>query len=146
VVQRRVIILAVVLLLAGCNQGGPAVVIQTTKKGLVRVRVEIARTQEEQSHGLMYRTSLPEDHGMLFLFPEEIDHSFWMKNTLIPLDMIFIGADGRIAGIHAKATPLSQTPISVGKPSRWVLEMNGGWAAYHGVEPGDRVGLEGAAP
>lgn len=121
-------------------------VIHTAKKGPVRIRVELAGTQEEQSRGLMYRSSLPEDQGMLFLFPDETDHSFWMKNTLIPLDMIFIGADGRIAGIHAKATPLSETPISVGKPSRWVLEVNGGWAAYHGAAPGDRVGLEGATP
>jgi uncharacterized membrane protein (UPF0127 family) len=137
---------AVALLVAACSQGGPAVVIHTAAKGPVRVRIELARTEEEQSRGLMYRTSLPEDHGMLFLFPEEKDHAFWMKNTYIPLDMIFIGSDGRIVGIHAKATPLSTAPISVGKPSRWVLEMNGGWAAYHGAAPGDRVGLEGATP
>jgi len=139
-------VLAVVLLLAACGQQGPAVTIQTTNAGAARVWVEIARTQEEQARGLMYRPSMPQDHGMLFLFPDETDHAFWMKNTYIPLDMIFIGGDGRIAGIHPKATPLSEAPISVGRPAKWVLEVNGGWAEKHGVAAGDTVALTGAVP
>ena len=91
----------------------------------------------------MYRTSLPEDGGMLFVFPEQSKQSFWMKNTLIPLDMLFIDGDGRIVGIHPDAVPLSEAPISVGKPSTYVLEVNGGWAARHGVHPGDTVELRG---
>jgi len=66
-----------------------------------------------------------------------------MKNTLIPLDMLFIDRDGRIVGIHPDAVPLSVAPISVGKPSTYVLEVNGGWAARHGVRPGDTVELRG---
>ena len=77
----------------------------------------------------MYRTSLPESSGMLFVFPEDADHSFWMKNTLIPLDMLFIARDGHIVGIHPGAIPLSTSSISVGAPSALVLEVNGGWTS-----------------
>ena len=91
----------------------------------------------------MYRSSMPEDHGMLFIFPDEVERSFWMKNTLIPLDMLFIASDGRIVGISADATPLTTAARSVGQPSRYVLETNGGWAARHGVRAGDRVELRG---
>lgn len=138
--------LAVALLLAGCGGGGPEVAIHTAKKGTVRVHVEIARTPDEQALGLMYRSSLPQDHGMLFLFPEETDHRFWMKNTYVALDMIFIAADGHVAGIHPNAVPLSEAPISIAKPAKWVLEVNAGWAEKHGVAPGDSVGLMGATP
>jgi uncharacterized membrane protein (UPF0127 family) len=89
----------------------------------------------------MYRTELADGRGMLFVFPEEQDHRFWMKNTLIPLDMIFIGADGVIVGIHRDATPLSTATVGVGHPSRWVLEVPGGWSARRGVAPGQRVEL-----
>lgn len=139
-------LLAVALLLAACSGTGPEVVIHTAKTGTARVWVEIARTEEQQARGLMYRSSMPQDHGMLFLFPDEIDHRFWMKNTYIPLDMIFIAADGRVAGIHPNATPLSEVPISVEKPAKWVLEVNGGWAEKHGVAAGDAVGLTGTTP
>jgi len=86
---------------------------------------------------------------MLFVFPEEREQTFWMKNTLIPLDMIFIAADAegapRIVGVHADATPLSTKPISVGVPSRWVLEVPGGWAGERDIRTGDRVELRGVA-
>jgi uncharacterized membrane protein (UPF0127 family) len=91
----------------------------------------------------MYRTSLAEGHGMLFVFDEDASHSFWMKNTLIPLDMLFIARDGTVVGIHPNATPLSTADIRVGTPSRYVLEVPGGWAARHGVAAGARVELRG---
>lgn len=109
----------------------------------VRVALEVMHTPAGRERGMMYRTSLPEDHGMLFVFPEEVEHAFWMKNTLIPLDMLFIAADGRIAGIHPDAVPLSTASVSVGRPSRYVLEVNGGWAARHAVRAGDRVEFHG---
>jgi len=84
----------------------------------------------------------PVPHGMLFVFDDVSDHSFWMKNTIIPLDMLFIGADQVVVGVHANATPLSLVPISVGRPSKWVLEVAGGYAGRAGIGPGDRIDLD----
>lgn len=92
----------------------------------------------------MYREKLEDGHGMLFAFDDETDRSFWMKNTIIPLDMIFIGGDRTIVGVRANTTPLSLAPVSVGRPSRWVLEVAGGYAARAGIATGDRVLLPGA--
>ncbi len=121
----------------------PRVVIETAKGARPSVTVELARTDAERARGLMFRKSLAPDAGMLFLFDESQEHSFWMQNTLIPLDMIFIADDGRIVGIVERAEPLTTTPRTVGAPSRYVLEVNGGWAAAHGVARGDRVRFEG---
>jgi hypothetical protein len=110
------------------------------------VTVEVARSADELARGLMNRTSLAEDAGMLFVFPETERHSFWMKNTLIPLDMIFIGEDRTVVGIVANAEPLTLEPRSVAEPSRYVLEVIGGWAARHGVAAGDRVTFENVLP
>ncbi|SHJ49419.1 hypothetical protein SAMN02745911_2663 [Aureimonas altamirensis DSM 21988] len=110
-----------------------------TSSGAHRISVEIADTPESRATGLMNRNSMDEDHGMLFDFGESRDVSMWMKNTLIPLDMIFIRQDGTVARIARHATPLSLTPIPSGEPVRYVLELNGGAAAGYGVEPGDRV-------
>jgi uncharacterized membrane protein (UPF0127 family) len=106
------------------------------------VRVELARDDTARARGLMNRERLDDDAGMLFLFPTSEDHGFWMKNTLIPLDMLFIEEDGRIAGIVERAEPHSLTLRTVGAPSRYVLEVNGGWASRRGVRAGDRVRFE----
>lgn len=108
------------------------------------VHVELALTDDQREVGLMYRRSMADDDGMLFVFDDESIQSFWMKNTLIRLDMLFIRGDGSIAGIVENATPRSLSPRTVGKPSRYVLELNGGWCAAHGLKTGDKVGL-GAA-
>jgi uncharacterized membrane protein (UPF0127 family) len=79
---------------------------------------------------------------MLFLFADTAERSFWMKSTLIPLDMVFVDEGGTIVGIVERAEPRTLTPRTVGKPSRYVLEVNGGWAASHGVRAGDRVRFE----
>ncbi|HET7755274.1 MAG TPA: DUF192 domain-containing protein, partial [Anaeromyxobacteraceae bacterium] len=110
------------------------------------VAVEVARTPDELARGLMNRTSLAEDAGMLFVFPATEEHTFWMKNTLIPLDMIFISEDRTVVGVVADAAPLTLDARSPGVASRYVLEVTGGWAARHGVAPGDRVAFEGVAP
>ncbi|HSM94014.1 MAG TPA: DUF192 domain-containing protein [Anaeromyxobacteraceae bacterium] len=120
----------------------PRVVIGSRRAGRLEVPVEIARTEAERERGLMFRRALPPDAGMLFVFDETGEHAFWMKNTLIPLDMIFIGDDGRVTGVVARATPGSLEPRSAG-PSRFVLEVNGGWAEAHGVTAGDAVKFEG---
>ncbi len=109
----------------------------------IPVKVEIAATRESKTRGLMHREKLPEGHGMLFVFRYLEVRAFWMKNTLIPLDMIFIGAGGRIVGIVHEAEPLSPVSRSVGIPSRYVLEVRGGWAAEKGVGEGHRVRFEG---
>jgi Uncharacterized conserved protein len=89
--------------------------------------------------GLMYRQNLPADAGMLFVYPSEQSVAFWMKNTLIPLDMLFIGADGHIRRIVERTIPLSTNPIPSGDPVRAVLEINGGAAERLGIHAGDMV-------
>ena len=100
--------------------------------------VEVARTPEEQATGLMYRTSLPGNRGMIFPFDPPQDVSFWMKNTLIPLDMVFIRADGTIARI-ATAQPQSLDAVGAGEPIAAVLEIRAGRAAELGIRAGDKV-------
>jgi len=95
--------------------------------------VELATTDEERARGLMFRKDMPEDYGMLFVFRNDADHTFWMKNTYIPLDMIFIDANLNVVGVHQNATPLSEDSISVGKKSRYVLEINAGLSDKYGI-------------
>ncbi len=101
--------------------------------------VEVARTSDEQSRGLMYRESLGASEGMIFPFPSPRMASFWMRNTLIPLDLIFIRSDGTIANIAANAVPHSEASIPSVEPVTAVLELRGGRAAELGLAPGDRV-------
>ena len=143
--QRVMRTLAVLLLAVACRGETLPTARIHAKDGIVDVAVEIVSTPEAVTRGLMYRTELPDGHGMLFVFREEKDQRFWMKNTLIPLDMIFIGADQVIVGIHPNAVPLSTATVGVGRPSRWVLEVPGGWSARRGVASGDRVELPAAA-
>jgi uncharacterized membrane protein (UPF0127 family) len=126
----------------GAQREAPRVVVIDPEGREYIVDVEIARTPEERRVGLMYRRHLPPNAGMLFLFDRDEIHSFWMKNTLIPLDMIFIRADLTIAGVLANVPPLTEQGRSIGKPSRHVLEVNAGWAARHGIGAGARVRFE----
>jgi uncharacterized membrane protein (UPF0127 family) len=100
--------------------------------------VQVAATPEQQEHGLMFYRSLPGDQGMIFPYDPPQAVSFWMKNTLIPLDMLFIRADGTIARI-ATAKPLDETPVPSGVPIAAVLEIRGGRAAELGIREGDKV-------
>jgi uncharacterized protein len=102
------------------------------------VKVEVADDDRKREIGLMFRRELDPDRGMLFVFPEEGEYAFWMKNTLIPLDMIFIDGGGRVVGVVSRAVPLSLGPRSAGR-CRYVLEVVGGWAEERGVKAGDRV-------
>ena len=101
--------------------------------------VEVARTPEQQAQGLMHRQSLAPDRGMIFLYDPPQQTAFWMKNTLIPLDMIFIRADGTIARIAENTVPLSLDPVPSLEPVAAVLELAGGRSAELGLKPGDRV-------
>jgi hypothetical protein len=107
--------------------------------GAHRFTVEVAHTPEEQANGLMHRQSLASDRGMIFPYEPPQDVAFWMKNTLIPLDMIFIRADGTIARIAANTVPLSLDPVPSLEPVSAVLEIAGGRAAELGIREGDRV-------
>lgn len=104
-----------------------------------QLRLEVARTEAEQARGLMYRRALAPDAGMIFPMTPPRPASFWMKNTLIPLDLLFIRADGTIARVARSATPLSLAPIESGEPVAAVLEIAGGRADALGVREGDRV-------
>jgi len=110
-----------------------------TRNGVLAFEVEVARTSEALSMGLMHRTELPERRGMLFDFKVDEPVAMWMKNTVLPLDMLFIRADGTIARIAAMTTPFSTATIGSGEPVRAVLEIIGGSAKRLGIAPGDRV-------
>lgn len=125
--------------LARDDEQSETLVIQDKKGEKHSFTIEVARTPQEQAYGLMNRNSMEKNHGMLFLFPAEDERSFWMKNTLIPLDMLFIKADGTIHNIHDSAIPHDLTPINSRGPVLAVLELNGGRAAELGIKPGDRV-------
>ena len=137
---------AVFLLLAvglvACRSD-PRVIVSTRSGKAYTVRVEVADTPAKRAMGLQYRRELADDQGMLFLFPAEELQTFWMQNTPISLDMIFIGGNLRIVGIVHDAVPFSTTTLSVGAPSQFVLEIRGGMAKRQGVEVGDAVRFEG---
>lgn len=111
----------------------------TTPRRAVRFRAEVAQTVDQQARGLMFRRSLPANRGMLFPFGVQRVASFWMKNTLIPLDMIFIRADGSIARVAANTRPHSLEPVTSGEPVAAVLEIAGGQAAKLGIDERARV-------
>jgi uncharacterized membrane protein (UPF0127 family) len=110
-----------------------------SKNGVHKFSVEMAVTDAERAQGLMYRKELPDGQGMLFDFRKEQELGFWMKNTYIPLDMIFIRADGRILRIAENTTPLSEALVPSRGQARAVLEVIGGTARKLGIAPGDQV-------
>lgn len=123
--------------LAACSDDGRAVL--HTRKGDFSFAIEIADTPQSRERGLMFRQSLAPDAGMLFDFRSPEPVQFWMVNTFIPLDMVFIAADGTVRTVHANARPQDPTPIPSGVPVRFVLEIAGGRAAEIGLQPGDRM-------
>ncbi|AZO46855.1 MAG: DUF192 domain-containing protein [Mesorhizobium sp.] len=114
----------------------PTPLVAVTKSGERSFSIEIADTSDEREAGLMFRQQMADDHGMLFVFEESRDLTFWMKNTPMPLDLIFVGQDGRIRAIlHGE--PQSEAIISPGEPVRFVLELKAGTAAKDGIADGD---------
>ncbi|HET9959403.1 MAG TPA: DUF192 domain-containing protein [Polyangiaceae bacterium] len=110
--------------------------------GMPRIHVEIADTPDTQQRGLMYRTTMPEDHGMLFEWPYELTRTFWMQNTCIPLDMLFIAKDGTIGGILEQVPVLNEAPRSIPCKASYVLELNAGASRRLGLQAGMRVRVE----
>lgn len=130
---------ALLLALALVFPHGTATIATPQKR--VNVRVEIANNDARRERGLMFRTRLAPNAGMAFVWREDVQGAFWMKNTLIPLDMIFIRADGTIARI-VTAKPLDETAIPAGEPIAAVLEIAGGRAAELGIREGDKAEWE----
>ena len=134
---------------SGCNAGAPQAIsaadldqVQLCVKSNSKTHsfiVEVAETSQQQAKGMMFRTELPDNRGMLFPFVEVRMASFWMKNTVIPLDIIFIRPDGVIENIAENAEPYSTIPIESTAPVAAVLELRGGLTAEMGISAGDRV-------
>jgi uncharacterized membrane protein (UPF0127 family) len=140
----RALWLAAALWIGACGNGTAPVVpgaqlpVDWLTVGGHRITVELARHPAERSRGLMFRDSLPPDHGMLFLFPAEEVQAFWMRNTKIPLSIAYADARGRIVRI-ADLEPFDEQPVTSIAPARYALEMNRGWFAAHGVAAGDAI-------
>ncbi|MES1187007.1 MAG: DUF192 domain-containing protein [Myxococcales bacterium] len=115
----------------------------TDAPGSPQVDVELARDEASRERGLMYRTSMPENRGMLFSWQDERVRNFWMHNTCIPLDMLYVTKDGIIAGILEQVPTLNDAPRGVACPAAHVLELNAGWARAHGLAPGMKLKIEG---
>jgi len=131
------------LVLSSCSRSETSLPTVQLTIGETVVTAEVVDTIPLRARGLMERTELDTDHGMLFVYPEEGMRSFWMKNTLIPLSIAFINAQGRI--VHtADMEPLDETSVLSMYPAMYALEMNRGWFVRHGVQVGHRV--EGLPP
>jgi len=135
----RIVLIFVLLLCGSCMAGGPYVELKGE-----RFSVELAQTQEKQALGLMFRDSLPDDHGMLFIFPREARRSFWMKNCRIPLDIFYFDSNLALVSV-SENTPPCRTQRCPSYPSegpaRYVLELNAGKAAQLGIKTGDVMEL-----
>jgi uncharacterized protein len=128
------------------DPNGAAVVFLFKDGGEKRVPVEVARTARQIQRGMMYREHLPPDSGMLFLLRRDKIQGFWMKNCLIPLDMIFVNGAMDVVGVVENAEPGTMTTRRVSRPSQYVVEVNGGWAKKNGVGVGTRVRFENVPP
>jgi uncharacterized membrane protein (UPF0127 family) len=137
------LLLLCILFATTACQAQPKVFITTKGRGESAFEVEIADTPVKRELGFQYRRELAPNRGMIFLFPADGEHDFWMKNTPIPLDMIFISSDRKIVGIIEQAVPFSLESRSVHTPSRFVLEINGGLSRRYGFKTGDSVRFEG---
>lgn len=111
----------------------------TTANGAHEFTIELALTDAQMEQGLMFRPSMPADHGMLFDFKAPSKVTMWMKNTLIPLDMLFLDSSGKVIDFHENAVPHSLDVIASKVPARYTIELNGGTVARLGIKPGDQV-------
>ena len=134
-------------LLTSCHQSRAAGAVEVVSGSgkVLPVAVELAVTPDARQLGLMYRDELAAGNGMLFIFPQSAPQSFWMKNTKIPLDILFIDDTGTIVRLHARTVPFSESSLPSDAPVRFVLEVPGGWCADNGVKEGDTVRLGGLA-
>jgi len=113
--------------------------LEVENRQLMTLKVEVASTPQQQQMGLMFRETMADDAGMLFVFPFSRQQSFWMRNTLLPLDMFFIDSNWKVLGVVENAEPLTETPRQVEGESQYVLEVNAGFAKAHGFGAGTKV-------
>lgn len=141
--SRRYLVLFVLLLAAlpawALESFGTSELTVQTAGGPRKFTIELALSDAQMEQGLMFRRGMAADAGMLFDFKAPTMVTMWMKNTVIPLDMLFLDEQGRIIDIHERAVPYSTDVIAAKAPSRYVIELNGGTAARLGIKPGDRV-------
>jgi hypothetical protein len=137
----RVFLVPGLVLALSCSTK-PRVIFTTVERGQVAVLAEIAATPDERARGLMFRERLSDGEGMLFLFSTEQKLTFWMKDTPLSLDMIFISSDMAVAGVIEEAIPFSIESLSIASPSRYVLEVQGGFAKRNGISVGTPVKFE----
>ena len=141
--MKKVYLVWIGIILIGCSNAAGQATVKVMAPGTNQVReeftVELAQTNAERQQGLMYRDHLGADRGMLFIWTELTHGSFWMHNTLIPLDIIFLGPDKKIINIVANAEPQTDTPRSPAGDYQYVLEIEGGRAQALGIVPGDSV-------
>ena len=145
-------LLLVFLGCASCNDDSPSpsptsakwvdVTITRADGSSLFLKAELAVTDQKRTRGLMFREHLADDEGMLFIFDKEEEHSFWMKNTKIPLDILFISKDGEIKGIVHEASPLKEDSLTVGVASKYVLEVRGGFCKDHEIRLGHHVDFD----
>lgn len=121
------------------KEGEVTFISKDTRQKLARIDVEAAINPAERQQGLMYRTKMDEDKGMIFIFERDDMQSFWMKNTIIPLDIMFIDSKGVINTIHKNTIPYSEKPLPSKSKSQFVVEVNGGYCDRHGIKEGDLI-------
>ena len=134
---------------AGCSPSRPGPTLHFVRadgQSTPAIRAELARTQGERTLGLMYRKELAANEGMLFVFPEEAERSFWMKNTYLELDMVFLNHDLEVVSCIERAVPLSETPRPSGKSAQYVLELRGGSVSRWGIKAGDKLVSDSPIP
>ena len=112
------------------------------KKEIRKIDVEVAENDDERMQGLMYRRSMDDGKGMLFIFQNEEPQSFWMKNTVIPLDIIYVNSKKEIVKIFKSTTPFSETSLPSGKPATYVVEVAGGFSDKYGIKEGDMINFQ----
>ncbi|MBI2558657.1 DUF192 domain-containing protein [Candidatus Woesearchaeota archaeon] len=141
--MNKILVSFLLIFLIGCSKSFNEILIDNGKE-LIKVKVEIADGNDERRHGLMLRTKLDENSGMLFVFDEENYQTFWMKNTLIPLDMIFISKNMEIVDIKS-AVPCKEDPCTLHKsarPAKYVLEVNGNFTSRNSVIVGNKAEIK----
>ncbi len=140
------IVIALMPVLAACEATPEVTIVSADQTVRGVVKVEIAATPDARELGLMYRNHLDDNAGMLFIFPAPNGAQFWMKNTVIPLDMLFADANGKVLGIVANAQPYAEALLGGFSGTVYVLEVNAGYAAKHHVAIGDRLRFQGFNP